>query len=225
MAPLRTFLLPALMVAAVRAANISDYVPSCAPSCINEAVADHSTCEQSDGACLCRDIYSLKRHSEKCLKSGCSDADYGSAMLGFDNFCKDSSAPAPSTTGGSAPTSASSSDAAPTSASSGPSSSGSPSPSSSGSSGDVSSTAASSTDGSAAPTTASSSSSGGSSSTASTLITSSATTGGGGGNGESTSTGSSPSSTSSTPPSAGSQLQFSAGLLAGGAILAGFLAL
>jgi hypothetical protein len=78
MAPLRTYLLPAMAaVAAVQAANIGDYFPGCAPKCLSEAVADHSTCEPDDGACLCRDIYSLKRHSEDCLEDACSDAEFG----------------------------------------------------------------------------------------------------------------------------------------------------
>lgn len=78
MAPLRTYILPAIMaVAAVRAADLPSYVPSCAPPCLYEAVDDNSTCEKDDNACICRDMYSLKRHSESCLKDGCSEADYG----------------------------------------------------------------------------------------------------------------------------------------------------
>lgn len=75
---MRAYVLPTLAaVAAVRAVQLEDYVPGCAPACIYEAVDTHSTCEPDDSACLCRDIYSLKRHSERCLESSCSDAEYG----------------------------------------------------------------------------------------------------------------------------------------------------
>ena len=77
MAPLRNVLFPAMAVVVAVNAQIDAYVPSCAPSCIEEAVTGHSTCEVDDSECLCRDIYSLKRHAEKCLESGCSDAQYG----------------------------------------------------------------------------------------------------------------------------------------------------
>lgn len=70
--------IPALaIVAAVRAVELEEYVPECAPACIYEAVDTHSTCEPDDSACLCRDIYSLKRHSEKCLEESCTAAAYG----------------------------------------------------------------------------------------------------------------------------------------------------
>lgn len=81
MAPLRAYLLPTLAaVAAVRAIELAEFVPECAPPCIYEAVDTHSTCEPDDNACLCRDIYSLKRHSEDCLQDTCSETGYGKSL-------------------------------------------------------------------------------------------------------------------------------------------------
>ena len=78
MAPLRTYLLPAAFaVTAVRATSIEDYVPSCAPKCIYTAVEENSTCEKDDNECICRDIYSLKTHSEDCIEEACTEAEFG----------------------------------------------------------------------------------------------------------------------------------------------------
>ena len=82
MAPLRTYLLPAaLAVAAVQATSIEEYIPKCAPKCVYTAVDENSTCEKDDNACLCRDIYSLKLHSEPCIQKACSDAEFGEPPL------------------------------------------------------------------------------------------------------------------------------------------------
>lgn len=79
MAPLRTYLLPAMAaVAAVNAVSINDYVPSCAPDCFKDAVENHSNCDSlQDNECLCKEKYSLKLHIDKCTESSCDDAEFG----------------------------------------------------------------------------------------------------------------------------------------------------
>lgn len=82
MAPLTTYLLPAMVaVTAVRAVDLPSLVPKCAPPCLYEAVDENSTCEKDEDACICRDIYSIKRHSESCLEDKCSDIEYGECTL------------------------------------------------------------------------------------------------------------------------------------------------
>lgn len=87
MAPLRVIALPAF--AAVAAAiSVSDYVPACGPPCISDTVAQHTTCAADDNACICAEVYTVKRDGEVCLRDACSTTDYGSVMSGIDAFCK-----------------------------------------------------------------------------------------------------------------------------------------
>lgn len=76
MAPLRTFVLPAF-VAVAAAQSISDYVPACGTTCIADTVDKSTTCSADDGACICAQVYTVKRNAEVCLRDGCSDSDYG----------------------------------------------------------------------------------------------------------------------------------------------------
>ncbi|KAI1391482.1 uncharacterized protein F4822DRAFT_396859 [Hypoxylon trugodes] len=158
MAPLRV-LAPAAFVALASAISVSDYIPSCGTQCITDTVDQHTTCDATDNACICRETYTVKRDGEVCLRQACSTTDYGGVMSGFDNFCKAVSGE---------PTSSSSSSTSsptdtPTSSSSYPSSTPSSTESSStetGSSSSYPTETASSSSGSSYPTSSGSQSSG-----------------------------------------------------------------